>query len=155
MALPNLGDLPALRVNEVDEYDYIDLTFGAFNSTNYFRDYYWLVPGVGEAVQVVSPGSAKGAPPENFTLAATMTRMFETGAVQPGAYPVSQLRIHLQNGQAILDWNASTNGSGYRVESASRLTGAAWVLSAEPFLNTWTEAMGTNAQRFYRVFAEP
>ncbi len=155
VALPDLGVLPALRVNEVHEYDYIDLTFGAFNYTNYFRDYYWLAPGVGKAVEIISPGSNTGAPPENFTSAAAMTRVFETGSVQPAAQTVSPLRLHLQDGQAILDWGAGANASGYRVEFASPLAAGNWSMCAEPFLNTWTEPVGTNAQRFYRVFAEP
>jgi hypothetical protein len=155
VSLPGMGDWPALRVNEMHEYDYIDTSFGIANYTNYFRDYYWLVPGVGKAVEIISPGSNNGAPPANFTSAATLTRVFETGAVQPAAQPVSALRIHVQDGQVILDWSAAANATGYRVEFTSPLTGGTWALSAEPFVNTWTEPVGTNAQRFYRVFAEP
>lgn len=154
LVLPGIGEVPALRVNEVHEYDYIDLTLGFLNYTNYFRDYYWLVPGVGKAVEIISIPSTSGPPPENLTTAGNMSRVFEASGVQPAPYPVTALCIRLQNGQAMLDWNVETNAFGYQVQAVSNLDTNNWRLVGEPATNAWSEP-ATNTERFFRVFAKP
>ena len=154
LALPGIGDVPALRVNEVHEYDYIGMTLGYLNYTNYFRDYYWLVPGIGKAVEVISNASSAGPPPARLTSAGTMSRIFEASGVQLAAYPVTGLRIRRQNGQAVLDWQADTNATGYEVHASPQPSGAAWHSVAAPTTNTWSEP-ATNTQRFFQVLAHP
>jgi hypothetical protein len=154
LLLPEIGEVPALRVNEVHEYDYIDETLGIANYTNYFRYYYWLVPGIGKAVEIISEPDSTGPPPENLTTAGTLSRVFRASGVQPAPYPVANLRIHFQDGQAMLDWNVETNALSYQVEAISNLGTNNWQLAGEPATNAWSEP-ATNAERFFRVFAQP
>lgn len=154
LVLPGIGEVSALRVNEVHEYDYIDLTLGFLNYTNYFRDYYWLVPGAGKAVEIISNPNSTGPPPANLTVAHTMSRLFEASGMQPAPYPVASLRIRLEAGQAILNWLAETNVTVYRVDASFQLGAGGWQLVSEPATNAWSEP-ATNAIRFFRVFAKP
>jgi len=71
LVLPGIGEVPALRVNEVNTYEITDLTLGLPIPTQHFRNYYWLVPGIGKAVHVISEGSAT-VPPPNLTTAKTV-----------------------------------------------------------------------------------
>jgi len=154
VVLPGIGEVPALRVNEIHRYDYRD-DLGIFSYTAYYRNYYWLVPGIGKAVDIISEADLSAPPPANLTTARTLYRVFEASHLQAPPHPVADLRIRVQAGQAILDWQNETNVSGYRVESIQNLGTTNWALVGEPSTNTWTQAVGTNLQRFFRVFAKP
>jgi hypothetical protein len=157
VVLPGIGEVPALRVNEVNTYEVTDLSLGIPLSTEYFRNYYWLVRGVGKAVHIISNG-ATTVPPANFTTAKTVLRVFAASNVTdgPSLRPVAALRIRAQPQMAILDWLSETNRSGYRVESLDFLGGTNWQVLAEPSGNSWSNALLPAAtQRFYRVFSKP
>ena len=118
VVLPGIGEVPALRVNEVNTYVITAITFGFPNPTQIFRNYYWLVRGIGKAV-IIGSDSFSSLPPTNLTTAKTFLRVFESNTA--GAYlvlrPVVDLRIRLQSGRAILNCRPETNASGYRVET--------------------------------------
>ena len=153
--LPGIGSVPALRVNEVHTYRYQDITLGILNYTNYFRDYYWLVPSIGKAVDIISQSSQTGPPVTNFATAGSFLRVFESSTAGP--HPVAGLRIQpLSSLTIILDWQSDTNATGYRVEVAGTLATNGWQTLAEPTSNSWVEAfMPAVSQRFFKVSTKP
>jgi hypothetical protein len=151
IVLPGLGEVPALRVNELNTYELTDLTLGIPIPTTYFRNYYWLVRGVGKAVHVISAPSTVGPPPPAFSIARTVTRVFEASP-----RPVENPRIRQQGDQAVLDWLQHTNGSGYRVESRRDVAVGGWEARGQPTNNVWTESLTNGEPRmFFRVFLKP
>jgi len=150
VVLPRIGEVPALRVNEVNTYEVTDLDFGIFNSTSHFRNYYWLVRGIGKAVLIISAPSST-VPPPDFTAARTILRVFEASP-----RPVMNLRIRQQGAEATLDWLRQTNTSGYRVETRETISATNWTWRGESATNVWTEPL-TNGetQRFFRVLLKP
>jgi len=145
VVLPQIGKVQALRVNELTE-EHVIIHFQP-PQTNYVRDFFWLVPGIGKAVDIVSSISTS-PPPTNFTLAYEVRRVFE-------ANPAG-LQIHLQSGLAILNWLPATGVHGYQLQlqAIGDLTMTNWQILASPASNFWSEAL-TPTQRFYRVFIEP
>lgn len=153
VVLPQIGEVSALRVNQLNcEQIFI---FGLPFETSYFREYYWLVPGIGKAVHVISV-SGDSPPALNLTTAQEVRRVFEAGGItKPPAFgPVVGLRLRQQNTLAVLDWLLQTNASGYRVEVLGNAADTNWQLLSQPATNSWSEAL-TTTQRFYRVWWKP
>ena len=151
--LPTLGAVPALRVNEVDTY--VTTVTGVSPQTNIFREYYWLVRGIGLAAEVISQPQTS-IPPTNFTSASTTLRVFEASDPIDLLAPVGGLQFQLSNGMASFNWRAGTNGTSYRVETAGNLTTPSWQLFSLPITNSWSgniAPLGT--QGYFRVFSKP
>lgn len=121
---PGIGFGECLRVNELVQYDIaVDFGFGdgfMSVSTQFIRNYYWLRRGRGIVVQVTSR-QLDTPPPDDFTVAAAVTRMFATnhedGVVQVPA--ITGLRITLGKEGALLQWTKAAGISKYRVEFLS------------------------------------
>ena len=80
LVLPGIGEVPALRVNEVNRYDLTEQTLGLPLPSQYFRSYFWLVKGAGKAVHIVSKPDTT-TPPTSFNTAASLQRVFESSTV--------------------------------------------------------------------------
>ena len=143
VVLPQIGRVQALRVNELTEEQ--ELFDSVPVATFYIREYFWLVPGIGKAVDIFSSESST-PPPAVFTSADEVRRIFE---VSPAG-----LQVHLQSGLAILNWLPATDVPGYQVQAIGDLTMTNWQILASPASNSWSEAV-TATQRFYRVFIRP
>jgi hypothetical protein len=143
VVLPQIGQVQALRVNELTEEQELIDSFPV--ETYYIREYFWLVPGIGKVVDIVSDTSST-QPPANFTSAYEVRRVFE-------ASPAG-LQIQVQNGLAILNWLPATGVPGYQVQGIGDLSTTNRQILASPSSNSWSEA-ATAAQRFYHVFIEP
>lgn len=151
LILPNIGEIPALRVNEVHTWEFEELLLNLPLMTNYTRNCYWLVGGIGKAVDILSLPS-QAIPPDKFATASIVLRGFE---VRP--WPVTNLRIRLQSQQAIFDWRQETNSSGYRIETRREFSAnVPWHLLAEPTNNSWADPLlASKPQMFFRVFIRP
>lgn len=153
--LPELGPVPALRVNEVNSYVVTELTFGIPLDEQVFRNYYWLVPGIGKAVHVIS-APATTAPPELFPVAKTVLRVFETSRSVGGPRrgPVENLRVNRGEDGPTLSWDIENGAAGYEIEWTSRLgPEVSWqVLTSTPTPFFSEDLSATVAMKFYRVF---
>jgi len=156
--LPQIGFGDCLRVNELAQYDvYVDLGLGGYMylSTEYVRNYYWLMEDHGIAVQISSQ-QQDSPPPSNFTTASAFLRMFETnhpsGNLPPD--PVTDLQVIPQGNMAVITWSEAANAEEYRVE-----------YSDHPWFATGVEILGVTdgnfmldningvSKRFYRVIS--
>jgi hypothetical protein len=143
IVLPEIGSFQALRVNQLTEEE--ELVEGIPVGTYYVREYFWLVPGIGEAVDIVSTDASE-PPAANFASAAEIRIVFPQG--------VANLRIQLQGDSANLTWPAATTQFGYQLQVIDDLSMTNWQVLASPASNSWLDPL-TNTQRFYRVFIEP
>ena len=158
VVLPGIGEVPALRLNEMNTYDVTLVDFGIPLSTTTYRNYYWLVRGIGKAVHILSPGYTGTSAPADFATAKTFLRTFESNTARDYLTPltVSDLRLTRQGTWAVLDWRPEPNASGYRVETLGSLSSTNWQLVTEPSVNTWSNLLSvTETQRFFRVFSKP
>ena len=155
IVLPSLGELPSLRVNELHTWVVTNQTLGLV-TTEYFRNYYWLVRGVGKAVEILSEPEEVVVLPADFTVARHFLRVFEASKATnaPALRPVTGLLASAEPGKVILSWMQETNRSGYRVEGLPLLGSTNWQVLAEPAANAWTNPTPAN-QGFFRVFSKP
>ena len=169
LLLPCIGEVPALRLKEINTYEVTDVSLGLFDSTSYFTNYSWLVRGVGRAVQIIIPGPTESfvnLPPSpkvndlrtplspNTVIAKTVLRVFEANNVADRLRP--RLTIRLQGGHTILDWAGMTNCSGYRLEYSDNLSQTNWQTAADISTNSWTDPMAaTQATKFFRLLLKP
>lgn len=149
VALPQIGEVAALRVNQ------LTMAQSFLGGIQYFREYYWLVPGIGKAVHVISAHS-DSPPPLGFTNTYEVRRMFEANSLSPPPVftPVANLHIQTQGGLALLTWQPATNASGYRVDGLGTLATTNWQSLGLPTTNFWSDSL-TATQRFYRVYVRP
>jgi hypothetical protein len=94
VVLPGLGERPTLRVNEehVRVTTVFPLLMPPVNLTHYFREYYWLVPGIGKALDILSE-SHSDTPPADFDVAGFLFHAFEAHRPDsPSPEPVANLR---------------------------------------------------------------
>jgi hypothetical protein len=151
IVLPGIGEVPALRVNELNSYETTELENDIPLDKQYFRNYYWLVPGIGRAVQLSSPAGTS-APPANFSVSQSIFRVFESGRY-PQRQFVKNLGIARQGNQILLSWEKENEATQYEVEYSTRLAPVEpWILLASPPGNSFLDAIGLNSSRFYRVF---
>jgi hypothetical protein len=150
LVLPVIGAVPALRVHEV--HGYIGTLDGSPEEieivTNQY--YYWLVPGLGVAVQVLQYGN-NILDPGSMPFTNSVERMFHASYF-PVASP--SLYIHLQSGSALLNWDTFPNSSSYQVQAIGSLGGTNWQLLGLTTTNSWSDTLSTT-QRFYRVVGIP
>ena len=156
LVLPGIGEVPALRVKEVHDYEESENVSGSWfpivSQTNIY--YYWLSPQIGIAAQVLQLGDNTLFPTPLPNTNAFL-RVFESSvSSNQSTSPVTGLRLHLQGNLAILNWNQQTNIAGYQVESLGALTSTNWQVLGAPGTNSWSDPL-TLTQRFYRVFYHP
>jgi hypothetical protein len=86
-------------------------------STQFIRNYYWLRRSHGIVVQVTSR-QLDTPPPDDFTVAAAVTRMFETNHEEGGIQlpTITGLRITLGKEGALLQWTKGAGLARYKVE---------------------------------------
>ncbi len=150
ISLPVLGSFSALRVNELHRLELTDLTFGLELPDQFVRYYYWLVPGIGAAVEILSLGQGS-APPNNFSTAADIQRVFQ---VRPGTARGLDLRIN--QGAVQLSWIADLDSPTYRIESNDSLGNTNWTFVAESQTNRWTGTFERGSRaKFLRVIVNP
>lgn len=155
--LPQIGFGEALRVNELSTYA-IDVDFegtGNFQNvtTEYVRTIYFLMEDRGIAVQVTSRQETT-PPPDNFALAASVVRMFETNHGIGGSTPesITDFKITLSQGKALLNWAKLGTVTSYRVEATSELVGGTWTVVGTTSNNFLVDSsIGGVGQRYYRV----
>lgn len=154
LVLPGIGEIAALRVNEVNAYESTDITFGLPLGTTYCRNYYWLAKGIGKAVHIISAGY-DSTPPEDFGVAKTVWRVFEASrVVKPKQYsPVKNLCIDLKGKEVFLSWEREPAASSYRIQFTDRLVPPlAWTSFPAVADNFHFDgAVSSEAQRYYRV----
>lgn len=149
LVLPGLGEVPALRLKQLNRSDVT--AAGIFLGTQYNTNYAWLVPGIGLAVQVIFHFDDFDLPAFERPHSNTVTRVFE---VRP--WGVADLRLQQQGAATILHWRQETRTSGYRVEFRNDLNLSRWELLAEPATNVWSDtSIITQTQRFFRVYTKP
>jgi hypothetical protein len=153
VVLPQIGEFQALRVNQLTSNR---AWYGPFPlASYYFREYYWLVPGLGKALQIISLNS-NTPPSSTLTSVYEIRRVFEASSVtnSGGLSPMAGLQILVESSLATLSWQAAANASGYLVEGLPTLDSTDWQLLGSPTTNSWSESL-TTTQRFYRVFSRP
>lgn len=162
LALPGIGGVPALRVHAVESYTISDVSSPPLLldiSTNDY--YYWLVPGIGVAAEVLVMGN-NTLYPTSMCCTNTVQRMFYTsyytnsvaGPTGPSGPPFpADLFIQLQNESAILNWNSLSNAVNYRIDYSDYL-GTGWQPLGYTNGMSWTDTV-TASQRFYRVVGIP
>jgi hypothetical protein len=151
LILPGIGKVLALRVNELTEEDEYYDGFGPLE-TDYISEYFWLVPGIGKAVDIVSQIDSS-PPPAIFTDAYEIRRVFQVTIPSPAS--VSGLKISLKPGPSVLlNWNSASNGSTYTVQAAPVLGATNWQMVANPASNSWSGPAAA-PQQFYEVYINP
>lgn len=154
--LPDLGELPCLRIHELTTFD-ISVDFGNNGNyvpytTQYVRSYHFLCPGIGIAASLVSPQLAS-PPPEQFTTAAVYLRTHATSRPLP-PHEVTDLSVTWLPIGCRLDWSPAQHAAAYRVESSLTGLPGSWqtlVLREEP---GWLDTSArVQPRRFYRVIS--
>jgi hypothetical protein len=152
--LPEIGELEALRVNEVNIYSLTDLTLGLPLPDQAFRNYYWLVPGIGKAVHIISKPETS-PPPENFATAKTVLRVFDSNCcLPPLRESVRNLQIKNMGRQVFLTWDREPSATAYEIESDTTVApDPEWPVIAATTDNFWFDDLPSVAgAKFYRVF---
>jgi hypothetical protein len=160
LVLPEIGAVPALRVHEVDVFRITDVSDPPLPldiNTNQY--YYWLVPGIGVAVQIQLLGN-NVLYPTALPYTNTVQRMYyasyittSTNSGPPFSPFPADLFIQQQGGSVILNWLILTNAVNYRIDYTASLA-ALWQTLGYTTNTTWTNAI-TEAQQFYRVVGIP
>ncbi len=157
---PGIGFGECIRVNELAQWDIAaDLGLGdGFQtiSTQYTRNYYWLRPGRGIAVQITSK-QLDTPPLDEFPVAAEFIRMFETN--HPDSVPdtpsIKDFRITVSKDGALLTWTKGTGLTSYQVDVTDNpgLPGS-WTKLATTASNYLIDSAANKPgtpRRFYRV----
>ena len=163
MALPGIGTVNALRVHEIHSYTISVVSDPPIPIDMHTNDYYyWLVPGLGVAAQVLLYGN-NALYPYDLPCTNTVQRMYfasyftnsittdPTNSTPPTS---TNLLISIQGNSVVLNWNAFTNSTNYEVDFTTCLSPPSWRPLGTTTGNTWTGSMG-NAQAFYRVVGQP
>jgi hypothetical protein len=158
IVLPQIGALPALRVHEIHSYSISEVTSPPLLLDSHTNDYYyWLVPGLGVAVQVLLLGNNILCPMD-LPYTNAVQRMFvanyftnSTGSIPPSP---ANLRIAIQAESVVLNWDSLSNSTSYRVDCTTALPATNWQPLGYTTGNTWTNTM-SYGQGFYRVAGLP
>ena len=163
LSLPGIGTVQALRVHEVHSYTISEVTDPPILFDMHTNDYYyWLVPGVGVAVQVILYGN-NVLHPVDMPCTNTVQRLYFasyfTNSIVTGSgnsFPTfsTNLQISLQGTSVVLNWDAFTNSTNYEVDFTTSLSPASWLPLGTTAGNTWTDSM-SYTQGFYRVVGTP
>jgi hypothetical protein len=148
LVLPNLGEVPALRVKQLDTYE---LTLGTTPLGSQFNtNFYWLVKDIGIAAQVIfHVDNLVIQTGEGHTN--TVMRVFEA---RP--WRAAELQVWAQTNTVLLSWRAETNHSGYRVESLTDVASTNWQLAGEVATNVFAWPLpALTTQQFFRVSIKP
>jgi hypothetical protein len=143
ITLPQLGSMPALRLTEY--YNATNMLGGVPFSSSSVTYYLWLVRGIGQAVNVAIYSTM---PPATTN---ALVRVFE-------AAPRSAVNLHIDvhNGLLTLNWNATTDASGYEVQSIPSLADTDWQSLATLATNSWSTPFSTTSpEQFFRVLLLP
>jgi hypothetical protein len=162
LALPQIGQVPALRVHQVESYAISESTDPPTpleaETDNY---YYWLVPGLGVAAQVELLGNntvySTTLPYTNTMQRMYFANYFTNSPVGggPGGYSGStNLQATVVGNHVVLNWSAMTNCTNFRVDFAQTLPGAGWTAAAITTNMAWTDSIAFPS-KFYRVVGNP
>ena len=163
LALPGIGTVQALRVHEVHSYTISIVADPPMLLDMHTNDYYyWLVPGVGVAVQVILYGSnvvySEEMPCTNTVQRMCFASYFTNSTVTGSSNSIptfsTNLQISLQGTSVVLNWDAFTNSTNYEVDFTTSLSPASWRSLGTTMGNTWTDSM-SHAQGFYQVVGTP
>lgn len=158
LVLPELGEVPALRVMELHAYASEDLTFGFPLGTQYQRLYYWLAKGLGKVVTVTSK-SGTSAPPENLAPVGSVLRLFASRGfpITSDLQPVRQLTAGLQAQDLLLQWAKEPAAILYHVQAVDDLAFQAdWPPLSSTTNTSWSTPLADGPpRRFFRVFWSP
>jgi len=160
LILPEIGAVPALRVHEVDSYTVTDVSDPPLlldiNTNQY---YYWLVPGIGVAAQVLLLGN-NVLDPVDLPYTNTVQRFFyasyytnNTNSAPPPPPSTADLYIIDQGGSVVLNWSTLSNAVNFRIDYTASLA-TNWQTLGYTTSTSWTETI-TATQRFYRVVGIP
>ena len=156
---------PGIRLREADTTT-VNADFGTgsgfeYVETDYNLVYRWLMPGRGIVAELSSIQSSQAMPPDNFTQATHFQRMFQTnhkpastntgGCTSPD--PVTDLKIRVSNGQALLSWSKANCATQYRLDySSTPADPTSWMpLTTVTNQLLALDSISTNSTRFYRV----
>ncbi len=157
LILPNLGAMTAWRVHEVHGYTgLLDGFYTVETVTNQY--YYWLVPGLGVAVQIKLYGNnlVDGETPP-FTNSVERMYFASYFSLPP---PPSQSRIQCNlfiqanRGSTLLNWLTFSNATSYQVLAVGSPTCTNWQSLGLTSGTNWTDTLSPT-QRFYRVLGLP
>lgn len=154
--LPNLGALPCLRINEIGTWSVqvINPLNGQLidYGTDYIRSYIWVVKGFGIAAQISSQGSLT-VPPENFTSAFFIYRMFST--TRSENINVRSLSVVKHNAGFNLKWNPVNGASTYTVFYCTNFSpNVRWQVLGTTTDTNWEDSMD-GPGKFYLVNWSP
>jgi hypothetical protein len=149
LQLPGVGAVPALRLTLIENY-YEDL-FGELLPFQSDTNWEWLTPGIGYAAQIIFYA------PNAFSVAAQpYTNGFSRVFFSTPSLPPPAPRLTLQADDATLAWGASSNASGYVVQTSTNLLSTHWVPVAQltNLSITIPDPAGAE-QQFFRVIGQP
>jgi len=157
--LPQLGSVSAVRVHETHSYALSEIWGDSVVPIDLHTNeyYYWLVPGLGVAAQllvlgdnVLSPG---GLPYTNSFSRMYFANYFNNSPTQ--VVPMStNLGLQILGSSILLNWQPFTNSTHYRVDYVESLPSTNWEPLGYTSGNSWTDLI-SSAQRFYRVVGSP
>ena len=157
LILPVIGALPALRVHEAQ--DTKASYYGILLEDAPCDYYYWLVPNLGLAVEIL-----QNRPDKSGTLTGVnfVQRLFNSnyytntngGTNLPAPYTNGNLHIKLQNQSVYLYWTPFTNSTSYQIQTNGSLSGTNWHISGLTSNTNWSDALYPT-RRFYRVVGLP
>lgn len=129
LALPELGEVPALRVSETNTYRTFLKDFGIQIDTQYFHNLYWLAPGIGRAVHIVSKPATDGPPPPTNP-PGNVLRVFDH-SLKPR--PITNLSIQVVGPKLLLSWDSVGAGVRYVIARGNPVATTATVArTSEP-----------------------
>ena len=154
LSLPGIGMVPSIRVHEIHRYQANYLSFPIVLYTNHY--YYWLSREVGVAVQIFQLSGNTLSPFTPPLHTNTVLRMFEASFYTNSVPSISlgNLRLQIQAGAAVLNWDAFSNSTSYRIESVDSISDSNWQSLGLSTNRTWNDTL-TTTQRFYRVVGLP
>ena len=169
MALPGIGTVDVLRVNESNRYETIANLFGMPTALDaqFFQSYSWYAPEIGLVAQIVS-GAETRAPADPLDRAAHIFRLVASSrfeSVTPELEPpdtdpvpattdnVTGLQVSLSGALTVLEWEVHPNAEKYRVLAADSLRSGAWDVIATVSGEIYVDPSAIRPQRFYQVQA--
>lgn len=162
MDLPQIGAVPAYRVHETHSYiisEIADPPVPLDMHTDQY--YYWLVPNLGVAVEILLLGN-NVLYPVDMPYTNTFQRMYfanyftnsgPTPPIPPSipSFPTN-LSIQKIGESVVLNWQNFTNATSYRIDYVGG--SGTWEPLGYTAGNAWTDSI-SSVQRYYRVVGSP